>query len=117
MLDKTCIKFLKYLLMMERIKKYELFNYFSMANKIEYEVAYNYCQYLLKERYIKYKNQFIVPTFKTRVFFKHNEESKLKQIFVVWFLPYIQQFVIFILGLLAPYLIEMLKHILKSLIS
>ncbi len=113
MLDKNCIKFLKYLLIMEKIKFFEFFNYFSV-NKINYELAKNYQKYLFKEGYIKLvRNDFIVPTFKTKIFFKYNEESKFNKIFVTHFLPYIQQFVIFILGLIAPYLLKILKYIAK----
>lgn len=113
MLDNNCIKFLKYLSDVREIKDFEFFNFFSV-NNIDFESAKNYQKYLLEEDYIRLvKNDFIVPSFRTTIFFTHDKESKFKNIFVTYLLPYIQEFTIFILGLITPYLIKILEQILK----
>ena len=113
-LDKTCINFLKYLLMMEKIKHYEFYNYFYVK-KINQRLANKYLSHLFKEGYIKKYKQYIVPTLKTRIFFENLEKSKFKSFITIHILPYIQQTLIFILGLLSPYLLKILKNILERI--
>lgn len=111
MLNKSCIKFLEYLLTVENIKLFEFFNYFSV-NNIDYKTAKNYLKYLINEGYIKIiKKTYVIPTFKTKIFFLCNQETKLNKIFITYFLPYIQQFTMFLLGLITPYLLKILKYI------
>ena len=113
-LNKTCIQFLKYLLMMDKIKYYEFYNYFYVK-KINYTLANKYLSHLFKEGYIKKNKKYISPTLKTKIFFENLEKSKFKSFIIVHILPYIQQTLIFMLGLLTPYLLKLLKDILKHI--
>lgn len=112
MLDKISIDFLKYLISVDSVRKFEFYNYFA-KHKISYKLAKNYYFYLIKEGFIKTnKNHITYPTFKTKLYLNYLNKSKIKNFFVIYILPYIQQFIIFLLGLLAPYLLKLIKQIL-----
>lgn len=114
MLDKRSIEFLRCLVDAGCMYMYEYFNYFSLLNNSSYELASKYCYFLAKQGYINIKDdKVITPTFQTQTFLNYLDESKFNNFFVIHILPYIQQLMIFILGLSTPFLLKTLKKILE----
>ena len=114
MLDKNTINFLKYLNKLEQISMNDYFDYCQNHKLSKMTTVRMYC-YLLDKNYFFIKSQKIYPTYQTTMLLNNLHDSKLENFFTNHLLPYIQQIVIFILGLLAPYLLKCLEQITKIL--
>ena len=114
MLDNKTYKFLKYLVKVDSISHSQYFDYHKKHKTNKWETIQMYI-YLLNNGYIYVKNNKINYSYQTNVIISYYKENRLSNIFINYLLPYIHQFFIFLIGLLTPYLLQVIEHILKSL--
>lgn len=112
MLDKTTVNFLIYLNSKSRITMNEYFDYFE-SKKISPWITVQTFLYLTRNNYIHKNDNFIYPTIETEFLTNYLSENRRTSIFYNYILPYIHEFFIYILGLLTPLLIQLIKNILK----
>ncbi len=112
MLDTKTYKFLDYLVNKTTITHKEYFEYHRKHKTNNYETIQMYV-YLLNNNYIMLRDDKIHYTYQTNVIVKYYKENKLNNIFINHILPYIHEFFIFLIGLLTPYLLQIIKYILK----
>ena len=111
MLDKATYNFLSFLVDKHSISHSEYFDYHEKHKTDKWDTVQMYI-YLLEHNYILVKNDKIHFTYQTEIIVKYYKEHKFNSFFTTHILPYIQQIVIFLLGLLSPYLIGIISHIL-----
>lgn len=112
MLDKITINFLIYLKSKPNITMNEYFNYFENKKVSPWVIVQTFI-FLTKNNYIFQKDNAIYPTIETEILINYLQENKRSNFFYNHILPYIHDFFIYILGLLSPILIQLIKSILK----
>ncbi len=114
MLDKKTYKFLIFLVNNNSITHEEYFDYHKKHKTNKWITIQMYI-FLLNNGYIYVKDDKIYYSYQTNIIINYYKENKLSNIFTNYILPYIQQLFIFLIGLLTPYLLKTLQHILEIL--
>lgn len=114
MLDKTTIKFLKYLDKINKIKRMDFFNFFEKEH-IQYLKIIELFSYLKFNNFIVENNNYIYSTQITTMYLNNLKDNQKYNFYINHISPYIQQIIIYLLGLLSPYLIKFLEQILQNL--
>lgn len=112
MLDKTIIKFLKFLIQEQKLSV-NLYLQYCKDNKINRWYTVQMYIFLKKNEYIQLKDNFMYPTFITEIAINNYKDNKFSNFLNNFIFPYIHDFFIFVLGLAAPYLLELLKQIIS----
>lgn len=112
MLDKTTIKFLEHLNEVNKLKRTDFFNYFEEKN-IHFFKIIELFSYLKSNNFMIESNDYIYSTQITTMYLNSLSENRKYNFYINHISPYIQQIIIYLLGLLSPYLIKFLEQILK----
>lgn len=112
MLDKTTIDFLIFLRNKSKISINDYFKYFK-SKKTNNWITINTFIFLNQNGFILKKGNYIYPSFETEILINQLNENKRSAFFYNHVLPYIQNIIIYLLGLLSPLLTQWLLKLLN----